>query len=211
MTCYEQAPETTDSCIHSQERCILDARGEKARASCTGTLKYPAISITSLLIRVVGIMSESTAVNPLHTELIEAALRGMRSARILWGFPVGAAVLGDDNRIYEGCNVESEVAGLGVCAERCAIDHAVVHGVTKIRAVAVVAEDQSIENLAPCGACRQYIKEFADGDLEIVSAMAKDGSILGLSKVTRRISELLPFPFRTSAFYIQTRLSDHVK
>ncbi|MFH0848191.1 MAG: cytidine deaminase [archaeon] len=151
-------------------------------------------------------MSETVLSDLLESQLLDAAIRGMKAAKVVWGFSVGAAVVGEDNRIYEGCNVESEVAGLGICAERCAIDHAVIHGNRKIRAVAVVAQHPSIENLAPCGACRQYIKEFAESDLEIVTAMVKDSSIQKHSKVIRKISELLPFPYRTNAFYIQTKL-----
>ena len=145
-----------------------------------------------------------------ETELFEAALRGMRNAKVLWGFRVGAAVLADDDKIYEGCNVESEIAGLGVCAERSAIDHAVIHGNRRIKAVAVVADHPSIESLTPCGACRQYIKEFSDGDISVVMAMAKSGSIQRSTKLKRKISELLPFPYRTNAFS-QTTLQDVVQ
>ena len=122
-------------------------------------------------------MTDEGLAETIESRLLDAALRGMRNAKVLWGFRVGAAVLGDDDEFYEGCNVESEVAGLGVCAERNAIDHAVVHGNKKIKAVAVVADHPSIENLAPCGACRQYIREFADGDIWVVMVMAKGGSI----------------------------------
>ncbi len=156
-------------------------------------------------------MSESPLSDILQSKLLESAISGMKAARVVWGFAVGAAVLAEDNRIYEGCNIESEIAGLGTCAERCAIDHAAIHGNRKVKAVAVVAADPSIEHLAPCGACRQYIKEFADGDLEIVTALVNDGSIQRHSKIVRKISELLPFPYRTNAFLIQTKLQDHVK
>jgi len=156
-------------------------------------------------------MTDDALAEPIESRLLEAALRGMRNAKVLWGFRVGAAVLGEDEEIYEGCNVESEVAGLGVCAERSAIDHAVIHGNNKIKAVAVVADHPSIQNLAPCGACRQYIKEFADGDIWVVMAMAKGGSIQKHTRLKRKISEMLPYPYRTNAFDTQTRLQDLVQ
>jgi cytidine deaminase len=156
-------------------------------------------------------VAERYITESVESELLTAALRGMRSAKVLWGFRVGAAVLADDERIYEGCNVESEIAGLGVCAERSAIDHAVIHGNRKIRAVAVVADHPSIESLTPCGACRQYIKEFADGDIYVVMAMAKSESIQKSTKLKRKISELFPYPYRTNAFSTQTTLPDIVQ
>ena len=165
---------------------------------------------TSPPLRDVNDMSESSLSDILESKLLESAVSGMKAAKVVWGFAVGAAVLAEDDGIYEGCNIESEIAGLGTCAERCAIDHATIHGNQRIKAVAVVAEDPSIENLAPCGACRQYIKEFADGDLEVVTALVKDGSIQRHSKVVKKISELLPLPYRTNAFFIQTKLQDHL-
>lgn len=156
-------------------------------------------------------MADDALAEAIESRLLDAALRGMRNAKVLWGFRVGAAVLGDDDEFYEGCNVESEVAGLGVCAERNAIDHAVIHGNKKIKAVAVVADHPSIENLAPCGACRQYIREFADGDIWVVMVMAKGGSIQKQTKLRRKIGEMLPYPYRTNAFHTQTRLRDLVK
>jgi len=156
-------------------------------------------------------VTDEALADSIESELLEAALRGMRNARVLWGFSVGAAVLAHDDKIYEGCNVESEVAGLGVCAERSAIDHAVIHGNRKIKAVGVVADHPSIETLMPCGACRQYIREFADGDIWIVIAMAKSGFIQKSTKLKRRIGELLPYPYRTNAFGGQTTLQDLVQ
>lgn len=156
-------------------------------------------------------MTDETLTETVETQLLDAALRGMRNAKVLWGFRVGAAVLADDGKIYEGCNVESEVAGLGVCAERSAIDHSVIHGNRKIRAVGVVADHPSIENLTPCGACRQYIKEFAEGDIWIVMAKAKSGVIQKSTKLRRKISEMLPYPYRTNAFSSQTTLQNLVQ
>lgn len=153
-------------------------------------------------------MTDEALAETIESQLLDVALKAMRNARVLWGFRVGAAALGEDEEIYEGCNVESEIAGLGVCAERNAIDHAVIHGNRKIRAVAVVADHPSIQTLTPCGACRQYIKEFADGDVWVVMAMAKDSHILKHTKLRRKISEMLPHPYRTNAFDTQTRLHD---
>lgn len=64
----------------------------------------------------------------------------MNNAHVFWGFKVGAAVLAEDGKIYGGCKVESWVSGLGVCAKRCVINHAVLHRNRKIEEIAVVTD-----------------------------------------------------------------------
>jgi cytidine deaminase len=73
-------------------------------------------------------------------------------------FPVGAAVLTKDGKIFTGCNVENASYGLTICAERNAIFAAVAAGAREIAAVAVFTPTS--EATAPCGACRQVILEF---------------------------------------------------
>jgi cytidine deaminase len=73
-------------------------------------------------------------------------------------FKVGAALLAADGRVFSGCNVENISYGLTNCAERVAIGAAVAAGVTRFKAVAVVA-DTGVP-ISPCGACRQVLAEF---------------------------------------------------
>ena len=40
-------------------------------------------------------------------KLLDAALKTMDNAHVLWGCKVGAAVRAEDGDIYGGCNVES--------------------------------------------------------------------------------------------------------
>lgn len=129
--------------------------------------------------------------------LLEAAFGAMRNAYVLWGFAVGAAVLAEDGKIYDGCNVESWVSGLGICAERCAINHAVLHGNRKIKKVAVVVSINGKSEPKPCGACLQYIHDFAENSkIEIVMAKAKKSKVLFETVRVKTLEELLPFPFR---------------
>jgi len=133
----------------------------------------------------------------LEKRLLEEAAKAMKNAYVLWGFPVGAAVLTEDGEIYGGCNVESWVSGLGVCAERCAIHHAVLHGKRKVKAVAVVAEAQNKSGIRPCGACLQYISDFAeDPEIKIVTAKVEDGKVLFETAEVNMLRELLPNPFK---------------
>jgi cytidine deaminase len=123
--------------------------------------------------------------------MIEAAGSALARARApVSGFPVGAAVLTRSGNIYAGCNTESIIAGLGVCAERSAMDHAVVHGENEVAAVLVTS--LLAKPLFPCGACRQYLYEFAQpaGLDPVVYALGAGG---GLEHSL--LSDLLPHAF----------------
>ncbi len=74
-------------------------------------------------------------------------------------FPVGAALLAADGRVFTGCNVENASYGLANCAERSAIFKAVSDGVREFVAIAVTGPDD-VTPTAPCGACRQVLHEF---------------------------------------------------
>jgi cytidine deaminase len=100
-------------------------------------------------------------------------------------YRVGAAVLADDGQVYTGVNVENAVYPLTICAERAAIFRAVAAGARKITAVAVLTENGG----APCGACRQVMREFGDDSMPIIIA---DRS--GASR-THTLGELLPNSF----------------
>jgi cytidine deaminase len=130
-------------------------------------------------------------------KLLKNALKAMNNAYVLWGFKVGAAVLAENGRIYEGCNVESWVSGLGTCAERCAINHAVLHGIRKIKEIAIVMDADSQNEPRPCGACLQYIHDFSESHkIKIVMANVENGRILFETVKVKILEELLPFPFR---------------
>ncbi len=98
---------------------------------------------------------------------------------------IGAAVLTTDGEIFGGCNTESNISSLGVCAEMSAIDHAVVYGKYEFRALAVV--DNKITY--PCGACLQYLTLFTQIDDKDVYIIVSD--IDGKYKI-EKLSKLLP-------------------
>lgn len=91
--------------------------------------------------------------------LIALAREAMENAYVPYsGYRVGAAVLTGDGRAFSGCNVENASYGLAICAERNAITTAVAAGARSISAIAVAAEGSLPY---PCGACRQFLREFA--------------------------------------------------
>ncbi|XP_011825719.1 PREDICTED: cytidine deaminase isoform X4 [Mandrillus leucophaeus] len=73
-------------------------------------------------------------------------------------FPVGAALLTQEGRIFKGCNIENACYPLGICAERTAIQKAVSEGYKDFKAIAI-ASDMQDDFISPCGACRQVMRE----------------------------------------------------
>lgn len=104
--------------------------------------------------------------------LMEKALEARANAYCPYsGFAVGAALLGEDGKIYTGCNVESASYGATNCAERTAVFKAVSEGVRKFRAIAVVgghAGEEPQELCPPCGICRQVLAEFVAADFPVL-------------------------------------------
>lgn len=86
-------------------------------------------------------------------------------------YPVGAAVLAEDGLVYGGTNIENSAHPSGLCAERVAINKAISEGNRRILAVAVVTRNAG----APCGACRQVMREFASLEIPIILTTIDDG------------------------------------
>ena len=101
-------------------------------------------------------------------------------------FKVGACVLTTSGRTFKGCNFENSSYGLAICAERCAVGAAIVNGETSIKAVAIYSPNT--DNCYPCGACRQVLNEFKDGDIDVITEENVE------LKVTK-LSYLLPESF----------------
>jgi cytidine deaminase len=85
-------------------------------------------------------------------------------------FPVGAALLCEDGRVYTGCNVENAAYGQSICAERTALVKAVSEG-RRGGFVKLAVAGRSEDFCWPCGACRQMLWEFAP-ELEVLCGNA---------------------------------------
>jgi cytidine deaminase len=99
-------------------------------------------------------------------------------------YAVGAALLADSGRVYVGCNVENAVYPLVMCAERVAVFKAVCAGERRFEAIAVVTRNGG----APCGSCRQVLREFGEDTLVLVADA--DGNFRETT-----VAELLPDSF----------------
>ena len=118
--------------------------------------------------------------------LLEAARAAQARAYAPYSnYAVGAALECDDGSIFAGCNVENASYGLTNCAERVAIGAAVSQGHRHFRRIVIVSN--SDPPAAPCGACRQVLREFSR-DLE-VRAVGPGRT------VSWQLGELLPAAF----------------
>lgn len=103
-----------------------------------------------------------------HERLIEAATKVRANAYAPYsGFFVGAALLDEIGRMHLGCNVENSSFPEGNCAEASAIGAMVSAGGKKIAVIAVVGGRDELVDCAPCGGCRQRIREFSDEKTKI--------------------------------------------
>lgn len=136
-----------------------------------------------------------------NESLIENAVQARLNSYAPYSeFAVGAAVQCNSGEVFVGANIENLSYGLTICAERVALSTAVAAGHREFDAIAIVAE--SVEPITPCGACRQFMAEFAT-DLIVVSANLK-----GDRKV-ENLSELLPTPKRGILESKNVRISRH--
>ena len=119
-------------------------------------------------------------------ELFAAAMNVRRKPYAPYSrFCVGAAVRTASNHIYVGCNVENASYGLTCCAERNAIFAAVAAGEKDFKTLCIVAETS--EPVAPCGACRQVMREFGIEEILLANCTGK------IKRMT--LEELLPYSF----------------
>ena len=120
------------------------------------------------------------------SQLIAAARDAMSLAYAPYSrFSVGAAILTSTGETFSGCNVENAAYGHSVCAERVALFKAVSTGYRGLSRIAIVCS--SGKPVAPCGACRQSLWEFAP-DLDVIMAGTR-------RQFTVKINKLLPYAF----------------
>lgn len=108
-------------------------------------------------------------------------------------FRVGAALLCRNGDIVTGCNIENAAYGPTNCAERTAVFKAVSEGIQEFDAIAIAGGpglEPPREVAAPCGVCRQVLREFCEPETFLV--------LLGKGDVSWQeytLEELLPLGF----------------
>lgn len=125
-------------------------------------------------------------------ELYELAKKAMENSYSPYSdCKVGAALLCENGKVFTGTNIENAAFGPTVCAERVAVFKAISEGEEEFSKIAVVGGKGGVINgiFAPCGVCRQVLREFCDDDFEILLGETEDS----FKKVT--LKDLFPLSF----------------
>lgn len=103
-----------------------------------------------------------------NMDLILEAKKAMNNAYSPYSqFKVGAAIATKTGQIFTGCNVENASYGATICAERCAAVKSISEGCKDFVKIAIVSS--SGDFTYPCGICRQFLSEFNENLIVILS------------------------------------------
>ncbi|MGE5224628.1 MAG: cytidine deaminase family protein [Omnitrophica WOR_2 bacterium] len=121
-----------------------------------------------------------------NQELIEKAKSVVRPKQIRQYMvgDVGCALLTDQDHLFLGVCIDVG-SSMGFCAEHSAIGAMVTAGEFRIKKiVAVWKDDKNTYILAPCGRCREFIRQIDESNLETEVILDIDRAV--------RLAELLP-------------------
>ena len=90
---------------------------------------------------------------------------------------------------YFGVNVENCSYPLTICAETNCISNAITDGLDFKNVLYMVVLTNTADEITPCGSCRQFIAEFARGDLEI-HTIGNNNKI-----ISYEVKDLIPYIF----------------
>lgn len=110
-------------------------------------------------------------------ELGVKALAGLKNSYAPYShFHVSAVLLCADGKAYTGTNIENAAYTPSVCAERCAFFKAVSEGERDFTAIALCGGLNGIvkDYCAPCGVCRQVMREFCRPDFKIIMVKSEE-------------------------------------
>jgi cytidine deaminase len=120
-----------------------------------------------------------------NEKLIEKAKSVLKPRKIKHGFTVGdvgCALITAKGNVYLGVSIDT-ASGMGFCAEHSAIAAMVTHGEHVIKKIVAVVEDGT--PIAPCGRCREFMRQIHEENSEAEVIIGKNKSV--------KLKELLPF------------------
>jgi cytidine deaminase len=100
---------------------------------------------------------------------------------------VGCALITEQGNIYVGVSLDT-ASGTGFCAEASAIAAMVTAGEFRISQIVAVWKDEQgrVYVLAPCGRCREFIRQMHEENLETNVVLGRNHMV--------KLRELLPYP-----------------
>lgn len=110
-------------------------------------------------------------------QLIQTAIGGLMNSYAPYShFHVSAALLCKDGTVYRGNNIENASYSVTVCAERSAFFKAVNDGKREFQAIAICGGSEGLirDYCAPCGVCRQVMREFCGPSFQILLAKTEE-------------------------------------
>ncbi|MGJ3238121.1 MAG: cytidine deaminase [Anaerolineae bacterium] len=117
---------------------------------------------------------------------IERAIATAENAYVPYSkYPVGAVLVGENEDMFTGCNVENASYPASICAERTALVKAVSEGMRRFSCIVVATENGG----SPCGICRQMLYEFSP-TMRVVCVTFEGDVTLDMT-----LNELLPTGF----------------
>lgn len=110
-------------------------------------------------------------------DLIERAVSVVNARRIgdyLVG-DVGCALVSESGAVYTGVCMDVS-CGIGFCAEHSAIAAMLTAGENRIAKIVAVwrGENGAVSVLAPCGRCREFMRQIQDGALDTQVVLGRD-------------------------------------
>ena len=127
----------------------------------------------------------------INQETLDKLIESARAART-WAYTpyshyaVGAALLTESGKIYEGVNIENAAYPTSICAERVAVFKAVSEGERDFSAIVVMTDNGG----TPCGSCRQVLAAFGLTTRVIIV------DVTGKIHLDTTVEGLLPKAFR---------------
>ena len=114
-----------------------------------------------------AVVTSDTLTKEQIRELAAKSLAGIKNSYAPYShFHVSAVLLSENGNIYTGNNIENAAYTPSVCAERCAFFKAVSEGERDFAAIALCGGLKGVvkDYCAPCGVCRQVMREFCKPD-----------------------------------------------